>query len=297
VSARFPDFLIIGAMKSGTTTLYEDLSGNPRVFFPLDKEPGNLVSDTVLEPEGRRTYAALFERAEAQQLCGEASTSYTQMPEVTGCAERAHRLMGAELRLVYLVREPVARAVSHHYHEYSAGRAAPDFDAEIRRLAYLVDYGRYAMQLTPWLECFGPERVLVLRFEDFVADRAGHVRRISEFLGVEARVEAIDVDARFNVSEGKAVAVGGSKRLVNNPLYRGLLRPLLPRGLRRRLGSLLLPKAPPRPQPPAAASVDYILDAVSEDAERLRALLGRRQPFWDFDAVRRGFAARRERAD
>ena len=56
---RLPDFLIIGAMKAGTTSLYRDLDVNPNVFLAADKEPGDLARDAVREPRGLAGYARL----------------------------------------------------------------------------------------------------------------------------------------------------------------------------------------------------------------------------------------------
>ena len=95
-----PHFLIIGGMKCGSTTLYRDLLTHPRVFFPIDKEPCNLCDDRVLTDAGRAEYEALFKRARPDQLCAEASTDYTKLPDRPGVAARALRVLGPELKLI-----------------------------------------------------------------------------------------------------------------------------------------------------------------------------------------------------
>jgi hypothetical protein len=96
---RLPDFLIIGAMKAGTTSLYRDLLTNPAVFFPADKEPGNLTDDRVLAEAGRREYELLFRGAVEGQICGEASTTYTKEPDLSGAATRTPVITGAKRRV------------------------------------------------------------------------------------------------------------------------------------------------------------------------------------------------------
>lgn len=59
---RFADFLIIGAMKSGTSTLHRDLQSNRQIFFPVDKEPNNLADEEFLTDEGKKKYAAIFSK-------------------------------------------------------------------------------------------------------------------------------------------------------------------------------------------------------------------------------------------
>lgn len=269
-----PGFLIIGGMKCGSTTVFRDLETNPRIFFPLDKEPENLCHDEVLTETGRARYEALFARARPGQICGEASTAYTKRPDFEGMAQRAMKVCGPSLRVIYLVRDPVRRAISHHYHEYARGTMPADIDEAVRAFPALVNYSRYAMQVEPWLESFGADRVRIVRFEDYVSDRVGWYTRLCGFLGVEARPDLIAADKVFNRSEGKPVMRGPWRYVAHNPLYRRLIRPLLSSGLKDRIRSRVLPKAPPRPDPPSEATIAYIREALQEDQVRLGRLLG-----------------------
>ncbi len=72
---------------------------------------------------------------------------------------------------------------------------------------------------------------------------------------------------------------------MGNPLYRKIVRPLLPIRMRDALRGALLPKAPPKPSPPSRQIVQRIVDAVADDADSLRELMGRDQPLWDFEAM------------
>src|SRR5262245_34426917 len=89
VSGSFPDFLIVGAMKAGTTSLHRDLNLHPQIFLPEEKEPEGLCHDRVLSARGRRRYARLFRPSRAGQMRGEASTAYTKLPEWQGVPARA----------------------------------------------------------------------------------------------------------------------------------------------------------------------------------------------------------------
>lgn len=270
---RTPDLLIIGAMKCGSTTLYRDLMTNPRVFFPIDKEPESLCDDLVLTPAGRAKYAALFEGARPDQLCAEASTAYTKRPDFERVAERARAVCGPDLRAIYLVRDPVARAISHHFHEYARGNMPRSIDEAVRRFPALVNYSRYAMQIEPWLECFGHERVRILRLEDYVADRAGECSSLCAFLGIEPRPDLIESDKVFNRSAGKPVMRGPWKLIAHNPVYRRFIRPLMPLGLKDRVRVTVLPKAPPRPEPPTEATAAWIREQLEADQARLAEIL------------------------
>ena len=269
-----PSFLIIGAMKSGSTTLYRDLMTHPRVFFPLDKEPCNLCDDHVLTDAGRGEYEALFRRARLDQICAEASTDYTKLPDRPGVPGRALRVLGPELKLIYIVRDPVRRLVSHHYHEYARGQMPADIAEAVERHPELVNYSRYAMQLEPWLEAFGPERIRVIRLEDYVAQRRAHVAAIEAFLGLDPRPELVRTEKVHNKSDGKPVAKGAMGSFSRSGFYRSLIRPLAPVWLKESLRRALLPKAPPRPAGPSDALVDRIRGELAPDQARFDELLG-----------------------
>ncbi|MGP1273176.1 MAG: sulfotransferase [Phycisphaerales bacterium] len=276
-----PHFLIIGAMKAGTTTLYRDLLTHPRVFFPQDKEPGNLLDDAVLDGAGRAAYEAMFAGASADQLCAEASTAYTKRPTHEGVAQRARELLGPDLRLIYIMREPVERLISQHRHELTAGEIAEtDIDAAIERHPRLIDYSRYAMQLEPWLERFGTDRVLTLEMEAYAADRAGGCAVVQRFLGLDPRPDLVRTDAVYNRGDGKPVLRGPWQVVQQSPVYQRLLRPMIGVEMRQRLRETLLPKARAGLARPSDASLHAIRDRLRPDLERLAELLGERTPSW-----------------
>lgn len=288
-AVRFPDFLIIGAMKCGTTTLFKDLCAHPRVFMPENKEPHNLCKDDVLTEAGLAAYAALFAPARADQVCGEASTGYSKLPSRPGVVERARRMLTDDLRILYIVREPVSRIVSHHFHVYSNGRVGPDIGAAVRADPRFLDYTRYAMQAQPWLDAYGPERVRIVRFETFITARREHAASLHGFLGVEPRPDLIDEGRAHNTGEGKPVPRKLSKFL-RSPLYKKAVRGVTPPALRRWVVKTALPRAPERPPPPTPETVEFILGSLADDMERLRVILGLPGPVWDGAATRARWA-------
>jgi hypothetical protein len=270
-----PHFLIIGGMKCGSTTLYRDLLTHPRVFFPIDKEPCNLCHDRVLTPEGRAEYESLFKRARPDQLCAEASTDYTKLPDRPGVPARALQVLGPELKLIYLVRDPIKRLVSHHYHEYSRAAMPADIAQAVERHPELLNYSRYAMQLEPWLDAFDERQIRVVRFEAYIADRRAVVGDLQAFLGLDPRPELVETDKVHNKSEGKPIARGPMHALSRSGAYRSLIRPLAPVWLKDRLRRTLLPKAPPRPDPPTPELTEALLAKLEDDRRRTDELIAR----------------------
>lgn len=288
---RLPDFLIVGGMKCGTTSLFFDLAANPGVFAPADKEPHALAGDGVLSPDGRARYARLFRGAREGQICGEASTGYTKLPDVPGVPQRAKSVLGRP-RIIYLVREPVSRVVSHHYHALTAGSVDGDIDRAVLSSPSLIDYSLYAMQVRPWIEAFGEDRVRIVRFESYVENRRRTVAELSRFLGVEPRTEAIRKDRIHNPGGTRRVPGGPAWRFSRHRFYRSWIRPWLPRPARQRLRRVGMPQAPARPAPPSPATVDYIQERLREDSDTLRRLLRAEEPLWDFEEVRRSYEDR-----
>lgn len=286
---NLPDFLIIGAMKAGTTTLFRDLLANPQVFIPPLKEPANLRYDEVLTPIGLDAYARLFENARPHQTLGDASTQYTKMPDFTGSAGRARKLLGPDVRVIYLVREPIARIISHHYHWFTAGQGGADIDREVHEQPQYINWTRYAWQIEPWFDTFDADRIRIVRFEDYVRNRRSTVEALSRFIGIEPRPDLIDESTVFNRSDAKPIVKGFWSRVARSSVYRRIIATRLPYGAKDRLKQLLLPPAPPRPKPPSADTVAFIRDQLAKDQERLRVFMGLDQPVWgERTAVQQG---------
>lgn len=283
---RLPDFLIVGAQRCGTSTLYEDLLDVPGIFLPAVKEPYNLCDDHVLSEAGRAEYAALFSSARPNQRCGEASTRYTMRPHYEGCHQRAREVLGPDVRIIYLIREPVARAISHHRFDVAHGWVSADADAELLRHARYINAGRYAFQITPWIETFGRDQVHIERFEDFIADRPAALTRICAFLGV-APPPQVEAGRAVNASESLQPLTGAGARLARAGLYQRL-RPMIPRHLRARLRRAALPPPRPAPAPPGAATIRALAEHLAPEVEAISRILGARGPIWDLQSARAG---------
>lgn len=270
---KLPEFLIIGAMKCGTTTLYRDLLTNPAVYMPIRKEPHNLCDDDVLTPSGLDKYALHFSAAREGQVRGEASTGYTKLPVKTGVPQRALKVLGPDVKLIYIVRDPVARIISHHYHAYSNGQMSADINQAVVAHADLLDFTRYAMQLEPWIDTFGTERLRIVVFENYVEDRLGVNASICEFLGIDAEPSLIDTQSVYNKGETRALSTRFWQRVARSSSYRRLVRPWLPMNVKDRLRQAALPKAPPRPDPPTEKTIELIRESLKDDQQALQGLL------------------------
>ena len=283
---KLPRFLIIGAMKSGTTTLYSDLKQHPGVFMPDDKEPSVFCDDAILTDAGLARYAGYFDLAKPGQLIGEASTAYTKLPKYPGVPERARRVLGPDIKLIYIVRDPVKRVISHHHHIYHEGIADPSVrtDADINKAVYqtgeLLDFSRYAMQAAPWIEAFGRENLKLVIFEEMVADRQKVADEVWAFLGLEPGVTLADPERAVNQSQGKLYHSHLSKLVCHSWLYRSLIRPWLSTGFRSRFQRMLTRTAQTPLAPPTQPTLAYIKDQLRDDAQRFAQLTGKDLSGW-----------------
>jgi hypothetical protein len=228
-----PDFLIIGAMKAGTTTLFEMLARHPRIFLPDEKEPDDLTRDHVLTESGRRRYFSLFKDAEPSQITGEASTASTKYPLIEGVPRRAHEVLGPKAKMIYVVRDPVDRAISHFRFFAKRGQCSPHLDEALEQNVGLIEFSQYHRQLEQWLKYFAKDNLHVVVFEAMIRDQQGTFDSVCRFLGIEPMVLPEVVHA--NSTEDALVPAGLMRRVVQSPLYRRGIKSLFPHSLRSRL--------------------------------------------------------------
>lgn len=266
-SAGLPDFLIIGAMKSGTTTLQAQLAAQPGIFMTTPKEP-NFFSDDAIYARGLDWYCGLFAEAAPGDLKGEASTHYTKLPTYPETVTRLAAAL-AEPRFVYVIRDPVERALSQYLHEWSRGTVGQDVAAAFSAHPEFVDYSRYPMQLAPYLDRFGAEALLLTSLEQLNKDPEGELARIGAHIGASGPVCWDHRIGAQNVSRDRFRKLPLHGLLVTNPVASALRRSLVPKALRDRIRrARTLDERPRLPE----ALRRQLEETFAPDVGRLRAL-------------------------
>lgn len=181
MSPRTSDFLIIGAMKCGTSTLHEQLAMRSGVFMSEPKEP-KFFSDDAEFDRGIEWYESLFAGATTRQLCGESSTHYTKLPTYPLAATRMLEHL-PDVKLIYLMRDPIDRMVSQYVHEWTEREVTEPFTQAIQRHERFISYSCYAHQLRPYLECYGADRILPVAFERMLRCPDEEFERVCRFIG------------------------------------------------------------------------------------------------------------------
>ena len=244
-----PHFIVIGAMKCGTSTLAAQLGAQQGLFMTEPKEP-NYFSDDDIHARGPDWYAGLFAGAAPGDLRGEASTHYTKRPDYPQTLPRMQAAL-PEVRLVYMIRNPMVRLVSHYIHVWSEGEVSDPLETALARHASLVNYGRYGWQIAPFIEAYGRDAVLLTSLERLKADPTAELSRIAAHIGHRAPVSWRDDLETQNVSSQRVRKLPLHGLLVDNPVATALRRALVPQALRQRIRAGRQMQA--RPEIPDAA--------------------------------------------
>ena len=189
------------------------------------------------------------------------------------------------LKIVYIVRDPVRRALSHHKHMVNwsgEGRMPQDVNVAIENHPELMSYSCYAMQLQPWIKAFGLENILVIKFEDYVSDRTVVTNRVCRFLSLpETELELSEAGA--NRGESRRYAGKFVYNLYRSKFFRNVVQPAAPDFLRKALRQVLLRKNRQVEIPPTRATLEQIADGVKTDGEKLQVLLKLNEPLWNVE--------------
>jgi Sulfotransferase domain len=266
VNHVLPSFLVIGAAKAGTTSIYHYLRAHPQVFMPERKELNFFVAEDGWS-KGTSWYERHFEAAGGAVAVGEASPNYTKYPLFAGVPERIAKLL-PDARLIYLVRHPVDRYRSGYLDEVRRGRQRNPIESTLTSNPGYLAASQYAMQIEQYLEHFSRDQLLVIISEDLKRQRAATMRVVHTFLGVDDIAPAALAD-EFNRTEGKRMLRPVARRLRRLPGASTVAR--LAPGASRRLGT--------RPLDLTRAEISPAFDRqlrelLRPDVQRLRRYLG-----------------------
>lgn len=267
----YPNFLIIGAQKSGTTSLHFYLAQHPGIFMTDYKETNLFLEDTEtpgpyssVEPhfygnssrEKRRQMSdpqilrRMLRGYRGEPMIGDVSPFYTYAPIAGQDVPRKAKRIRPEMRFVYALRNPLERTFSNYLHDQglllTVGHSPLDFDTSLARYPHLLHASLYYSQLDLYLQHFTPDCFHVVLLEELSEDPKRVLASLARFLGVRA-------DFAFDTSL----------------LYRAS-----PVGIRRDMREVSRGHYSP-------ASFDKIIGPVREDVAKLEEFLGRDLSLWD----------------
>jgi hypothetical protein len=192
-----PDFIIIGAMKSGTTTLHKYLLNHPDIFMTEPKEPG-FFSRNEIFMKGYEWYLSLFKNARSDQFSGEASTCYSRWPAFDEVPKRIFEFNN-KTKLIYILRHPVERSYSHYGHlTFTDKKSFTSFEDALDKENEIVESSMYMRQINRFLEYFPKEQLLLVDFEDLMNKPNQTLINIQNFIGCNVIKLSLDSGIKAN---------------------------------------------------------------------------------------------------
>lgn len=210
-----PNFFIIGAARSGTTSLYAYLDQHPDIFFSPVKEI-NFFSNPKIWVKGFKWYQNHFDKTKNEQAVGEASTSYTASPFLKEVPQRISDYR-PDAKLIYIVRDPISRLISHYMHRVHRGIERRPFSEVVKNIEHepIAWQGMYNFQLEKFLRFFNRDQILIFSFDDLHKSSQRTVRNIFSFLGVDSEFPVENIEKVFNASSGTLRRSGIGIRILN----------------------------------------------------------------------------------
>jgi hypothetical protein len=290
---EMPNLFVIGAMKSGTTSLHRYLDLHPEISMSLEKEPNFFVTspppDLAQQVADRDAYLGLFRAG--TPIRGEASHRYTQFPYVPGVpAEIA--AVSPEARLIYLVRDPVARLESQAREVLSARMGEAKYlppDMPVSELVGDLDdpanrfvcLGRYMTQIRQYLEHFPRESLLVVDSDRLRSRRRDTMAKIFGFIGVDEEFWDDRMDVEHYTAEEKGRRSEGYVRLSEVGLLKTAVDRMPPRIKREVVRLARSGMSKPWTPPQLDDDLRFRLECLYRpEAEDLREFTGRNFAGW-----------------
>ena len=232
---QLPNFLVVGAPRSGTTSIYEYLSEHPEIYLPVKKELHYFTHDYLAKnsngPKDMEMwycktldeYKTFFQTIPSSaRAVGDVSPSYLFFPE---CIPKIKELLGEDVKIIMILRNPIERAFSNYLHMVRLQRETLNFfdalNAEEERLAKgwrnIWLYKRHSLyyeKVKRYIEEFGSSKVKVVLHDDFANNTLETMQDVYRFLDVAAEF----VPKNINIIYGKS----GSYK---NRLVEFLIRP------------------------------------------------------------------------
>lgn len=268
-------FIVIGSMKSGTTSLYQHLLAHPDVCMSRMKETDYFVESQNWKL-GAPWYQQQFENPD--KVTGEVSPNYTKHDIFPGVAERIAAFNPAT-QLIFLARDPVDRFFSQYFHVLTMGHTTTQPKDLIGSKSgdHILETSRYAAQINTYLKVFPREQLLILDFAELKYTPQTTIDKVTGFLNLPA----MTIGDIATTNDGKSIAAMPVfvQRLWRSRLMRRI-DPLISRGFRDNARKLLSQgKAKPLPDIPDALRVT-VAELLAEDAANFREISGLRLPDW-----------------
>jgi hypothetical protein len=275
-----PDFIVIGAMKSGTTSLHHYLNLHPEISMSNPKEIDFFSLDSNWE-KGVKWYENHF--TENTKICGESSTSYTKYPAFDNAAKRMYSVL-PNVKIIYLIRDPIERIVSHYIQNYSAGRENRAISKALKNFKnnHYINCSKYYYQLKQYFKYYNSTDITIISSNELLDNRRKTLQEIFKTLNVNDLFYCAEYSKVLHRSELKSrkTIIGRLKRKIGSRISTNLKEfhrnLFLTSIIERLLPTKRIIDRPKLDDTLLAELSEYLKD----DAKKLREFSGMDFPYW-----------------
>jgi Sulfotransferase family len=219
---RLPDFIIVGAMKAGTSSLHHILNRHDEIFMAgreiyfFDMDDVQQHPDFFLDGEGQwrfeeykedcneqlNYYKRFFQHSTDVHVIGERSTTYM------AAARAPQRIADVlpDVKLIFMLRDPVTRAYSHYWHLVNTGRASHNFESMLLHSpGTILQRGCYKQQIERYQKLFREDQLKFIIFEEFIGNVQSCIDDLCRFLGLRTSIQTKLVDTHRNVGTAPSI--------------------------------------------------------------------------------------------
>jgi len=287
---EWPNFFIVGASKSGTTSLYNFLKEIPGIYMSPVKEPNyfsesSVPANFIRKPiRDKERYLSLFDKVKDEKIVGEASPSYLTDSEAY---ELIHQV-SPQARILISLRDPVDRIFSHYLIKVQWGFWTQSFHERLQmelehpvnksELSFQINGGIYSESVKKYLDVFGPKQVKIIIFEEWITDTKKTIEEILRFLGLNNSVTNLK-----NTVHNPFIGFPGpvSQRIITNSLIAKIAKKTFSESSRKSLKRKFLLKKQPKPKM-SEEDREFLVKFYYDDVKKLQTILGRKFPWPNF---------------
>ncbi len=292
---RWPNLFIVGAQKSGTSSIHEYLNQHPQIFMSPLKEPGYFHGNVSKYTEPRvirneEIYLNQFKKVKNEIFIGE-STSYLQDPDSPKLiAEKI-----ADCKIIIVLRDPIQRLFSHYFHHVRSGIEKRSFSEMIREDSYtdydlnckyneknrdipnIVQRGFYSNQIARYYDTFDKKNVKIFIYEDFQRNYKKLIEEILKFLGLNLNFDFDEITYNaFQVPKdgfGKSIFLNKTLRELGSRIFSPKTRSKLAK-------KIIYEKNPEKPNI-LPEDRKFLENLYYNDVLRTQRILGKSLPWLD----------------
>ena len=291
-----PNLFIVGAAKSGTTSLHNYLNQHPDVFMCTPKEPHFLINNEIGKdriPVGicsENEYLNLFLKGRGEKYRGESSVMYLMFPEII--IPKINQQFGEECKIIIMLRNPIERAYSgfQHVKRYNVKEDCTDFksawsvseeryflNSDMTPASRYKELGLYYKQVKSYLD--GVKNVHIIIYDDYQNDFQSEMNKVFDFLKIE----------KVEINSEKKHMVGGwqwedgkiKNFMINKNPLKSIIKKIFPfKSLRKKIKTKIQNRHTSKVPKICSQDREMLKEFYKEDVKQLSVLLERNLNYW-----------------